>query len=83
MHWDALASRLRLPRAPKKFGFMPSINPAGRCDWWWSKFFQQIQPWPRDEQRRALTLDGKYFQAVKSGDNVLGISVNSLENLDQ
>lgn len=77
-HWDALASRLRLPRAPKKFGFA-SINPAGR-DWWWEKFFQKVQPWPRDEQRHALQLDGKFYQAVKSGDNMLGISVNSLEN---
>ena len=77
-HWDALASRLRLPRAPKKFGFA-SINPAGR-DWWWEKFFQNVKPWPRDAQKRALPLDGKYFQAVKSGDNMLGISVNSLEN---
>jgi hypothetical protein len=77
-HWDALASRLRLPRAPKKFGFA-TINPAGR-DWWWEKFFQRVQPWPRDEQKRALPLDGKYFQALKTGDNTLGISVCSLEN---
>lgn len=77
-HWDALCSRLRLPRAPKKFGFA-DLNPAGR-DWWWDKFFQKVQPWPRDEQKRALPLNGKYFQAVKSGDNTLGISVCSLEN---
>lgn len=77
-HWDALCSRLRLPRAPKKFGFA-DINPAGR-DWWWEKFFQKVQPWPRDAQRNALPLDGKYYQAVKSSDNTLGISVNSLEN---
>jgi hypothetical protein len=77
-HWDALASRLRLPRAPKKFGFA-SINPAGR-DWWWEKFFQKVQPWPRDEERRALSLNGKYYQAVKQSENTLGVSVCSLEN---
>ena len=77
-HWDALVSRLRLPRAPKKFGFM-SLNPAGK-DWIFDRFFQKVQPWPRDEHKRALPIDGKYFQAVKASDNTLGISVNSLEN---
>lgn len=77
-HFDALASRLRLPRAPKKFGFM-SLNPAGK-DWIYDRFFQKVQPWPRDDQKRALPLDGKFYQAVKSSDNMLGISVNSLEN---
>ena len=76
--WDALVSRLRLPRAPKKFGFM-SLNPAGK-DWIYEKFFQKVQPWPRDDQKRALPLDGKYFQAVRQAENTLGISVNSLEN---
>ena len=42
--WNALASRLRLPRAPRKFGFA-SINPAGR-DWLWARFFQKVRPWP-------------------------------------
>ena len=78
VHWDALISRLRLPRAPKKFGFM-DLNPAGK-DWIYESFFQKVQPWPRDEQKRAVALNGKFFQAVKQGDNLLGISVNSLEN---
>jgi hypothetical protein len=75
---DALASRLRLPRAPKKFMFM-SLNPAGK-DHLYERFFQKVQPWPRDEHKRALPIDGKFYQAVKSSENTLGISVNSLEN---
>ena len=78
MHFDALASRLRLPRAPKKFGFM-SLNPGGR-DWIWNRFFQKVRPWPKDERGRALPIDGKFFQRVKQADNLLGISVNSEEN---
>jgi hypothetical protein len=77
-HFDALASRLRLPRAPKKFGFM-SLNPGGR-DWIWNRFFQKVRPWPRDANKRAQPIDGKFFQAVKQADNLLGISVNSEEN---
>jgi hypothetical protein len=75
---DAIASRLRLPRVPKKFLFM-SLNPAGK-DFLFERFFQKVQPWPRDEQKRALPIDGKYYQAVKQSENTLGISVNSLEN---
>jgi hypothetical protein len=77
-HWDALTSRLRLPRAKKKFGFA-SLNPGGR-DWIWEKFFQKVVPWPRDEQNRALPLNGKFFQAVRQAPDHLGISVNSEEN---
>lgn len=77
-HWDALISRLRLPRAPRKFGFM-SLNPGGR-DWIWERFFQKVAPWPRDEHRRALPLDGRYFQAVRQAPEHLGICVNSEEN---
>lgn len=77
-HWNALASRLRKAGIPKKFGFM-SLNPAGK-DWIFDTFFQKVQPWPRDEHKRALPLDGKYYQAVKAAENKLGISVNSFEN---
>lgn len=76
-HFDALASRLRLPRAPKKFGFM-SLNPGGR-DWIWSRFFQKVRPWPRDGNH-VLPINGKFYQAVKQAENLLGISVNSEEN---
>jgi hypothetical protein len=77
-HWDALISRLRLPRAPKKFGF-GSMNPAGK-DWLFERFFQKVQPWPRDAEKRAQPIDGRFYQAVKQADNTLGISVNSEEN---
>ena len=77
-HFDALVSRLRLPRAPKKFAFM-SLNPGGR-DWIWNRFFQKVRPWPRDANGRALPLNGNFYQAVKQGENLLGISVNSEEN---
>lgn len=77
-HFDALVSRLRLPRAPKKFGFM-SLNPGGR-DWIWSRFFQKVRPWPRSSEGRVLPIDGKFFQRVKQAENLLGISVNSEEN---
>lgn len=77
-HWDALTSRLRLPRVPKKFGFC-TLNPGGR-DWLWEKFFQKVVPWPRDEQNRALPIDGKFFQAVRQAPDHLGVSVNSEEN---
>lgn len=77
-HWGALISRLRLPRAPKKFGF-GSMNPGGK-DWLYERFFQKIQPWPRDENNKAIPINGKYFQTVKQAENILGISVNSEEN---
>lgn len=77
-HWDALISRLRLPRAPKKFGF-GSMNPSGKS-WLWERFFQKVQPWPRDDKKQATPLNGKYYQAVKQSDNALGVSVCSLEN---
>jgi hypothetical protein len=78
-HWDALISRLRLPRAPRKFGFM-TINPAGR-NWIWEKFFQKAQPWPRDEHGNVLPLaNGKFFQELRQQPGYLGIVVNSEEN---
>ena len=78
-HFDALISRLRLPRAARKFGFM-TINPAGR-NWIWEKFFQQAQPWPRDEQGNAMPMpNGKFFQEMRQQPGYLGIVVNSEEN---
>ena len=81
-HWDALASRLRLPRAPRKFGCM-SLNPAGR-DWIWKKFFQAVRPWPKvmkeNGQPSCLPIDGKYFQVTRQSKNTLGVCVNSEEN---
>ena len=76
--WDALTSRIRLPRAPRKFGFM-SLNPAGR-DWCWKRFFQKVRPWPKDENGKALPIDGKYYQVLRQASNVLGVCVNSEEN---
>lgn len=77
-HWNALGSRLRLTRARKQFGF-GDLNPAGR-DWIWEKFFQKFTPWPRDEENKALPVDGKYFQALRQSPDHLGIAVNSEEN---
>ena len=77
-HWDALISRLRLPRAKKKFGFA-TLNPAGR-DWIWKRFYQQVQPWPKDENNKALPLNGKHFQVLEPKENTLAICVNSEEN---
>ena len=76
-HWQAMMSRLRLPRAPKKFGF-GTMNPAGH-DWLWETFFSQFKPWPRDKEKKALPIDGKYYQAFR-GPDTLGIAVNSEEN---
>jgi hypothetical protein len=76
--WDALASRLRLPRAPRKFGFM-SLNPAGR-DWIWERFFQKVLPWPKSPEGQATPIGGKFFQVCRQAANTLGICVNSEEN---
>jgi hypothetical protein len=76
--WDSLASRLRLPRATRKFGFM-SLNPAGR-DWIWERFFQKTLPWPKDASNKALPIDGKFFQVMRQAENTLGVCVNSEEN---
>ena len=76
--WNALMSRLRLPRAPRKFGFC-SLNPAGH-DWLWEKFFQKALPWPKDENSKALPIDGKYYQVLRQAANTLGVCVNSEEN---
>jgi hypothetical protein len=77
-HWDALMSRLRLPRAPRKFGFM-SLNPAGR-DWIWNKFYQKVRPWPKDKDNRAQPIDSQFFQVLRQAPNTLGVCVNSEEN---
>lgn len=77
-HYNALLSRLRKTGIPRKFGF-GSLNPGGR-DWLWEKFFQRVVPWPRDEENRALPIDGKFFQAVRQAPGRLGIAVNSEEN---
>ena len=77
-HWNALASRLRLPRAPRKFGFA-TLNPAGR-DWIWKKFYQQVQPWPKDDNNKALALNGKFYQVLHPAENTLSVCVNSEEN---
>lgn len=75
-HWNAMISRLRLPRALRKFGF-GTINPNGH-DWIWQKFFQGVQPWPKDG-KTVLPLDGKFYQSIRRNDH-LGIAVNSEEN---
>ena len=76
-HWNAMTSRLRLIRAPKKFGFL-AANPNGH-DWIWEMFFTQFKPWPRDKEGKVLPLEGRFFQAFHSGD-FLGVAMNSEEN---
>lgn len=76
-HWDAMTSRLRLPLAPKKFGFL-AINPNGH-DWIWERWFKQFQPWPKDEAGGRLPIDGKYYQTFYPQPNYFGIAVNSEE----
>lgn len=78
-HFDTMASRLRLPRASKKFLFA-SLNPAGR-DWIWNRFFQSVRPWPKDKDGKVTCLpDGKFFQTTHPKKDHLGIAVNSEEN---
>lgn len=77
--WDTMASRLRLPRAPKKFLF-GSLNPAGR-DWIYERFFQSVQPWPRDENGKVTSMpDGKFYQVMRPSPDHVGLAVNSEEN---
>lgn len=76
-HWNAMISRLRLPRAPKKFGF-GALNPNGR-DWNFEKFFSKFKPWPKDEDGHATSINGKFYQDLRRTDH-LGIAVNSEEN---
>lgn len=76
-HWDAMVSRLRLPRAPKKFGF-GTMNPAGQ-DWLYERFFLGFRPWPKDVDGKVLPLNGKFYQEIRRRDT-LGIAVNSEEN---
>ena len=75
--WNALASRLRLPRAPKKFGFC-TLNPAGK-EWLYEKFFTKVQPWPK-VNGLATALNGKFYQVLRQAANTLGVVVNSEEN---
>lgn len=78
-HFDTMASRLRLPRAPKKFLFA-SLNPGGR-DWIWQRFFQQIRPWPRDVDGKITHMpDGKFYQALRPKADHFSVAVNSEEN---
>lgn len=67
-HWNTLVSRLRLPRAPKKFGF-GAANPNGH-DWIYQHWFQ--------DQYREFK-QGEFFQLCRSK-NGLGIAVRSDEN---
>lgn len=78
-HWNAMISRLRLPRVPKKFGF-GALNPAGH-DWNWEDFFPKFEPWDKDKKGRALPRDGKFYQAIRPMPDMLGIAVNSEENM--
>lgn len=66
-HHDAMISRLRLPRVPKRFGFA-AINPNGH-DWIFKKYFPGYHPFR----------SGEYFQTLHSNGR-LGIAVNSEEN---
>ena len=77
-HWNAMISRLRLPRVPRKFGF-GALNPAGH-DWNWEDFFPSFEPWEKDAKGHALPRNGKFFQAIRPSADVLGIAVNSEEN---
>lgn len=67
-HWNTLVSRLRLPRAPKKFGFA-TANPNGH-DWIFRQWFA--------EQYRPFR-EGEFFQLCHSRSG-LGIAVRSDEN---
>lgn len=77
MHWDAMISRLRLPRATKKFGF-GALNPNGH-DWNFTKFFSTFRPWPKDEEGHAQPVNGQFYQSCRRED-YLGVAVNSEEN---
>jgi hypothetical protein len=77
-HWNAMISRLRLPRVPKKFGF-GALNPAGH-DWIWEDFFPEFKNWPKDAKNHAMPINGKFFQAIRPTADMLGIAVNSEEN---
>lgn len=66
-HWNTLTGRLRLPRAPKRFGFL-AANPNGK-DWIYKMFFQPGVP----------IILSPFSTAYAKGDRV-GIAVKSLEN---
>jgi hypothetical protein len=76
-HWNAMISRLRLPHAPRKFGF-GAANPNGH-DWIWEQFFSGFKPWPRDKNNKPVPVDGKFYQMMQN-EETLGIAVNSEEN---
>lgn len=66
-HWNTLTGRLRLPRAPKRFGF-GAANPNGK-DWIYKKFYASVPP------ERLSEFATKYRNGVK-----LGVAVRSEEN---
>ena len=66
-HWDTMVSRLRNPKAKKKFGF-GTLNPNGR-DWNQKTFFPDASELKPEE----------LFRVQRHG-NILGVSVNSEEN---
>lgn len=72
--WLAMISRLRLPRAKKKFGFA-TLNPNGH-DWIWKSFFPTFRPWKRNLQGKIV----EFFQVIRPQADVLGVAVNSEEN---
>jgi hypothetical protein len=67
-HWNAMISRLRLPRARKRFGF-GALNPNGH-DWNHKMFFPTFRKWK----------PGEFHQVIRPAANVLGVAVNSEEN---
>jgi hypothetical protein len=73
-HWLAMISRLRLPRAPLKYGF-GAMNPNGH-DWLWKAFFNSMVPWVRDDMGRVT----QFYQHLHPAPNISGIVVNSEEN---
>lgn len=77
-HWDAMISRLRLPRVPKKFGF-GTMNPAGQ-DWGYERFFMGARDFPKDENGKALPIEGKFYREFRNIPQHLGVMVNSEEN---
>jgi hypothetical protein len=68
-HWVSLVSRLRNPKAGKKFGF-GTFNPNGK-NWIYKLFF-------KDE--KDLDKDKELFRVVRKRSNFVGIMTNSREN---
>jgi hypothetical protein len=65
-HYNTLVGRLRLPRAPKRFGF-GAANPNGH-DWMYNLFFKNVG-----------NIDSGFYKTVRRG-NRLGVAVLSDEN---